>query len=300
MTTSVKIREYFPYSVQVRKAVWERLSLSEVHLDLRRSGKPRIMFFRELAARLSSGGAATLAGNLNLYSLQLTAQRHIVSRYLDKQYPELLPSLLAAAGISYGSSSVEQFAGTFCRLFPGVDFLEDPSLDPIVWIKSDKDRLKLLVTEILILSVAASNRALESFREVIDWNSLLLESSVKDVAEGVEKFLAAALPVAETGLTLAEILRLPLKAAPDSLYEQLKFMQAHWSQLLPAEILPEIMAAFALSEDEGRMFMPHGEHHHSAPVLEFGGSPAAPGTNDYYPEPERFSFDTDWMPNVVL
>jgi len=300
MTRSVNSREYFPYSIQVRKAVWERLSLTEVHRDLRNSGKPRIMFFRELAARISSQGGAALAGDLNLYSLQLTIQRHIVSRYLDKQCPELLAALLDAAGIPAGSSSVEQFTATFCRLFPGTEFIEDPLLDPLIWMKQDNDRLQLLVTEILLLSVAASNRALESFREVIDWNGLLLESSAKDVAPGVERFLASAPPVTEFGLTLPEILRLPLQAAPDSLYEQLRFMKEQWLPLLPEEVLPEIMSAFALSEEEGRLFLPHGEHQQSAPVLEFGGAPSPPGTNDHYPEPEQFSSDTDWMPNVVL
>ncbi len=77
-------------------------------------------------------------------------------------------------------------------------------------------------------------------------------------------------------------------------------MKEQWQQLLPEELLPEILAAFTLSEEEGRMFMPHGDHEHTAPVLEFGGHTAGPGTNDYYPEPERFSSDTDWMPNVVL
>lgn len=300
MTRSMKNREYFPYSIQVRKAVWEKLSLAEVHRDLISSAKPRIMFFREIASRLSARGVAVFAGDLNLYSLQLTVQRRIVSRYLEQQCPEILPNLLAAAGISSGSTSLEKFAGTFCRLFPGKEFIEDPLLDPISWIKADGDRLKLLVTEILLLSVAAGNQALGSFREVIDWNGLLLESSTDEVVEGVEKFLAAAPPVAEFGLTLPEILRLPLKAAPGSLFEQLKFMKEQWQQLLPADLLPEILAAFTLSEEEGRMFMPHGEHEHTAPVLEFGASFHPAGTNDYYPEPERFSADTDWMPNVVL
>ena len=177
MTNPDKKREYFPYSVQVRKAVWDRLSLAEVHSDLQRSAKPRIMFFRELASRLSSKGRAVIAGDLNLYSLQLAVQRHIISRYLDQQCPEILFPLLDAAGIPPSSTSVENLANAFCRLFPGTPFIENPSLDPIGWIKGDEDRLKLLVIEILILSVASSNRALESFREVIDWNPLLLESS---------------------------------------------------------------------------------------------------------------------------
>ncbi len=303
MRDSDNMREYFPYSVQIRKAAWERFSLAEVHNDLRRSAKPRIMFYRELAARLSSGGTAVFAGELNLYALQLTVQRHLVSLYLEKQCPEIFPALLAVAGISPGSAPLEKLAVAFCRLFPGTPFIDDPGLDPVWWIKSgdsELERAKMLVTEILILSVAASNRALESFREVIDWNGLLLESSSKEVADSVEKFLDAAPPLTALGLTLPEILRMPQKAAPNSLYEQLKFMTDRWQSALPAEILPEILGAFTLAEEEGRMFAHHGEFTASAPVLQFGAPAADPGTNDYYPEPESFSADTDWMPNVVL
>ncbi len=302
MTCSQTITAYFPYSVQIRKAVWERFSLAETHRDIRSSKKPKIIFYRELSARLAAEGRPALAGDLNLYALLLTIQRHIVSRYLDKQCPEILPALLQAAGIRPGSAGIKKLAGTFCHLFPGEPFIDNPGLDPAEWLAGGDeaaDRLQMLVTEILILSVAASNRAVDSFRELIDWQEFVASGATKQTVARMEKLLAAAAPVALLGLSLPEILRLPQKAAPGSLYDQLRFMQEHWQQLLPTDILPEIMGAFALTEEEGRRFMPRGEPG-GAPVLEFGTGPAAPGTNDYYPEPERFSTDTDWMPNVVL
>ena len=262
MTTSETSKAYFPYSVQIRKAVWERLSLADVHSDIRSAKKPKIFFYRELAARLTSEGRPVLSGELNLYSLQLTIQRHIVNSYLDRQCPEVLPALLQATGLLSGSAGIGILADTFCRLFPGEPFIEDPLLDPTAWMEDSEDpadRLKTLVAEILILAVAASNRAVDSFREVIDWQEFVVSSSAAQAVDAMEKLLAAAPPVDPLGLSLPEILRLPLKAAPASLYEQLKFMQEHWQQLLPEDFLPEIMGAFALSEEEGRMFMPHGE-----------------------------------------
>lgn len=302
MTNNHTTREYFPYSVQIRKTVWERLSLATTHRDIRKANKPKIVFYRELAARLAAEGKPVLTSELNLYALQLTIQRHIVSHYLEKQCPEILPALLQAAGILPGSAGIEKLAGTFCRLFPGEPLIDNPLLDPAEWLSSGEDaadRLTMLVSEILILSVAASNQAVDSFRDVIDWQDFVASGSTAQTVDALEKYLAATPAVALYGLSLPEILRQPQKAAPGSLYEQLRFMKEHWQLLLPAEMLPEIMGAFALIEEEGRLFMPHGEPG-SAPVLEFGGGPGGPGTNDYYPEPERFSADTDWMPNVVL
>lgn len=297
-------QNYFPYAVQIRRKAWQRLALGELHRDVRDSGKPRIMFFRGLAARLAADGRPVSAGELNLYAVQLTIQRHIIATYLEQQCPEILPLLLAESGISPGSSGLVRLTAAFCRLFPGEPFLDQPDLDPAVWIsdaESSTDRVRLLVGEILLLAVAADNRALEDFREILDWKELLLASDCADVTEGLESVLSAAPPVAGLGSPLPQILRQPLKAAPDSLADQLRYMKEQWGAVIPGELLPEMLAAFAVMDEEGRIFAPRGEPG-GAPVLEFGGvaGPGTGATNDYYPEPEQFSPDTHWMPNVVL
>ena len=302
MTMSHRLSPYFPYAVQIRHKAWQRLSLSELHADIRATGKPRIMFFRGLAARLGAEGHQVTAGELNLYALQLTIQRHLVADYLGRQCPDMLPTLLGEVGMTPGSTGLAGLGASFCRLFPGGPFLDHPELDPAVWLGAGDDaaeRARLLAGEILLLSVAAENRALDGFRDLLDWKELLLTSDCADVADCLERGLAAAPAVAGLGFTLPEILRLPLKAAPTSLYEQLRYMKERWGTAIPDELVPDMLAAFAVMEEEGRLFAPRGEPG-GAPVLEFGTSGGGGGTNDYYPEPEQFSADTHWMPNVVL
>jgi glycosidase len=294
--------EYFPYSLQIRREFWEKLSLGKFHAELASSGKPKILFYRELAAKLNQSGETVLSGELNLYSLQLRIQRHIVLEYLEKQCPELVPPILEQSGVPVGSMGLSSLTGSFCSCYPGTPFIEDPRLSPSVWLKESDDfsgRLNTVIGEILLLSAAASNRALDSFRKLIDWKELILSSSCGEFAAVMEKKLSAAPPVASFGLSLPELLRLPQKVAPSSLFEQLKFMKEHWQAMIPAELLPEMDIAFAIMEEEGRLFGGHGEPG-PAPVLEFGSFPGVFGANDHYPEPERFSPDTDWMPNVVL
>ncbi|NJD90860.1 MAG: alpha-amylase [Geobacter sp.] len=300
--TTAETASYFPYSLQIRRSVWERLSLAIPHRDIRQLGKPKSTFYRELAARLTAEGKTVTAGELNLYGLQLKVQRHLVGRYLDTQCPELLPSLLQAAGIPPSSAGTRELAANFCRLFPGEPFLNNPFLEPAEWLTADvaPGREALLATEMLLLSVAATNSALNSFREVIDWSEFAAAAASRRAVDGLEQFLAAAPPVESVGMTLPEMLRLPQRVAPGSLLDQLKFIKQQWGGLVPEEFIPELLTAVALIEEEGRMFLPAGEPA-GAPVLEFDGPPpdAAAGS-DWYPEPERFSADTDWMPNVVL
>ena len=301
MSDSYKQIEYFPYAVPIRRRAWERLSLAGLHADIRGGGKPRIIFFRTLAGRLVAEGGRATAGELNLYALQLTIQRRIIATYLERQCPELLPRLLAEAGIAPGSSGLAALATPFCRLFPGGPFLDEPGLDPAAWVgdpENSAGRARLLAAEILLLAVAAENRAIDGFRDLLDWKELLLASDWFDAADSLERVLAEAPAVEGLGFRLPEILRFPLRAAPYSLYEQLRYMKEHWGVAIPEELLPEMLAAFAVMEEEGRVLAPRGEPG-GAPVLEFGRGPA-PAADDHYPEPEMFSADTHWMPNVVL
>ncbi len=295
------VTDYFPYSVQIRSTLWVELSLAELHLDIKRSNKPRIIFFRELAARLSGKGIIVTAGELNLYALSLTIQRVLIKEYLVKESTQGLSILLADAGIAPGSPALKTYASSFSRLFPGGEFLDDPKLDPVAWLgdKPPVDRLQMLVAEMLLLSLAVENHALDGFRDLLDPAELFQAGGGESVASGIESSLTNSPSVTLTGLPLPDFLRLPLKASPGSLYGQLEYMKTNWQKLLPEELLPEISAAFAVMKEEWGLFSPQGEPG-PAPVLEFGSPGQLPGADDYYAEPECFSDDTDWMPNVVL
>ena len=142
MTITASRGEYFPYSLQVRREFWEKFSLGKLHKDIASSGKPRIIFYRELASKLNQGGEAVLSGELNLYSIQLKIQRHIVRDYLEKQCPDLLPSLLDLSGVPIASHGLSSLVNSFCRIFPGTPFINDPQLEPDVWLAGPEDSLE--------------------------------------------------------------------------------------------------------------------------------------------------------------
>jgi glycosidase len=291
---------YFPYSIQIRQTLWKELSLAELHRDIKSSSKPRIIFYRELSARLSGRGGSVTAGELNLYALSLRIQRFLIREYLDKESTPVASQLLADAGIPPGSPELAAFVRSFCRVFPGGPFLDHPELDPSAWLEAEPTagRHQTLVAEMLLLNLAVENRALDGFRELLDPAELFLSGDSGVIVAGIVRSLVKSPPLTPTGMTLPDFLRLPLKAYPASLYGQLEYMKTNWQRLLPEELLPEIFGAFAVMKEEWGLFAPQGEPGPS-PVLEFGRS-TGPATNDYYPEPERFSADTDWMPNVVL
>ncbi|MCL2761374.1 MAG: alpha-amylase family glycosyl hydrolase, partial [Desulfuromonadales bacterium] len=161
--------------------------------------------------------------------------------------------------------------------------------------KSGFERKSDILSEMILLFLAGENAALESFRNIFATPFFSKNSDIVPKLDNLEKELLKAPIVEMFDLPLIELLRLPAKMAPDSIYGQLKYIKDNWKEILPGEIVIDMIHALSVSEMEHQGFGGHGGPGASS-VLEFNGS----GVNDFYPEKEQFSYDKEWMPNVVL
>ncbi|HEX8960722.1 MAG TPA: alpha-amylase family glycosyl hydrolase, partial [Geobacteraceae bacterium] len=142
------------------------------------------------------------------------------------------------------------------------------------------------------LYLARENRALDPFRELVDHIELAPDVSCGRVAAAIDRALTAFSPFAPFGMTLPQLLRAPFRAAPDSLPGQMAYIRDNWREILPAELLDELLTSLDIAAEEERVW--------------FGG-PGRPQVLEFlrrgpgdYPEFERFSPDADWMANVVM
>ena len=303
MNTTDKEPRYFPFDIQIRGELWALLELGVAAREVEGRGMPRIMFFRQLAERLSHySGEPVQAGVLNLYALYLKALRHVVDLFTEKRNPGMLEDALTAAGYPCTSAELARLLEGFGDCFPCDDLLSGAVPDPAIWVAGDgpdHGRKKLGVKEMLLLRAVGENPALVSFRTVLDDTELASRSDYRPAVAALERELAKAGPVAPFGLSLPELLRAPAKAAPHSLERQMEYIRSHWADILPPELMAELTAAFAVLAEEGRMFAPRGEPG-GANVMEFlKGGRLGKGGYDY-PDYERFSPDADWMANVVM
>ena len=172
------------------------------------------------------------------------------------------------------------------------------------------DRKRAVLRELLLLRLAADNRAIDNFRDLVDDSELAAANPLyPTLVKGLTATLADGPVLTGLNLTLTEALWAPIKASPDSLSGQLDFIRSSWHTLLPAEVLEEVSVAFDILLEEERE-RGWGGPPGPPPVLEFGPRPApgfsaaADGSSVFggydYPEYERFSADADWMSNVVL
>uniref|UniRef100_UPI00262B9772 alpha-amylase family glycosyl hydrolase n=1 Tax=Geobacter sp. TaxID=46610 RepID=UPI00262B9772 len=239
------------------------------------------------------------AGQLNLYIIMLRALRHMVDLYADARHPALLTDSISASGYAYEAGELGDTIARFVEFFPPGAVL-DGAATPAEFLAgdtADRRRRQRVVKELLLLRVAADNRALDPFRLLFDDRELERRSPYRRVMANLELQIGNAPADQVFGLTLPELLRAPLKASPDSLAGQLAYIRSRWAPFLPPEILAEVTTAFDIVAEETR---PRWEGAGPPQVLEFAPRGGFPAPDDHYPEPERFSPDVDWMPNVVL
>ena len=309
MSTLTRFETYFPYEIQIAAQVWQGLKPEFETLRRHAPKLPRMMVYRTIAAHLNkrpeAEGRWVPAGHLNLYALMFKIFRYLTDSYLDDQHPGLLERSLAAAEFPYSSLGFTDVAGTFCACFPNAGMMAGIET-PEGYLAGDdigNVRKKTLAKEFILLTLAAENKAIDDFRVLVDDAPLAVAAPYCSLMTALDQQLAAAPPYASLALPLLELLRAPLRACPDSLTGQMEFIKSHWAALLPPDLLSEILTAFDIVTEEQREYWgPTGPPE----VLEFGlgaggkGGRLGAGADDYYPEPEAFSQDADWMSNVVL
>jgi glycosidase len=144
-----------------------------------------------------------------------------------------------------------------------------------------------------LLFLAGENPALDPFREILDDSELKAVSAYGEIASAIDQSFAAGPPLPPFTVSLGELLRAPFKASPRSLAGQMEYIRKKWGELLPQELLNDLLIALDIVREEGRQFQ---------------GGPGRPRVIEFlrgrlgyeYPEYERFSHDADWMGNVVM
>ncbi len=310
MSVRSRSESYFPYEIQIAHDVWRELKPEFETLRSHAPKLPTMMVYRTVAAHLNkrpeAQGRWVPAGDLNLYGLMSKIFRYLADSYLDEQHPGLLERSLKTAEFPYSSPRFSSVATSFCALFPNGAMVAGIG-SPAEYLEGDNagnSRKIGVVKELLLLTLAAENKAINNFRPLVDDTLLAAAAPYRPLVTSLDMQLAAAPPFASLGLPLMELLRAPLRACPDSLAGQMDFIKSNWSALLPSDLLSEILTAFDIVTEEQREYWgPTGP----PPVLEFGVGVGGTGgisgfaaADDVYPEPEAFSQDADWMSNVVL
>lgn len=263
------MRPYFPLSLQTSAAACQRLHLSPQMLAPPK-GRERFAL-RQVATALQESFpvAATSGAQVNLLAQLTRALRLVAQRYL--------------AGMTTPPPPVSQkftkTAAAFARLYPPKRAEVKKVIEPLE-----------VAVELFVLAAQSQNRAARPFLPLFDPSDLDAEAPWRQTVQEIDRSSLVLTDKRAGGRkSLLQLLLAPLLAAPDSLAGQLRYVRAHWADLLPADFLDEITLAFALVAEEETV---RGDGPGPSVVPTF--------TRHATEEVERFSQDSDWMPHVVL
>jgi glycosidase len=317
MTGHSSTPPYFLHIIPISFQQWRSLGLGAFSLTISERRLPPIIFYRQLALSLNKAhapGAPTVyASHLNLFAALQTVFRYVIDVLAEDEVPGVLEQALRRGGYDPAGAEVGQAMVRFVELFPPAEVISG-NLTAAEWLTRENEggkRRHIVLREMLLLHYDAANPAVESFRDILDDQDLARTSRYRAITSGISAALTDGPVLAVLGCSLGEALEAPIKGAPVSLADQIRFLHDKWQPFLPPELFEELESAFDYLLEEERERGWGGGEPGPPPVLEFKrkrkhGGGIGPGRGDSvfegfdYPEYEHFSPDAGWMSNVVL
>ncbi|MBF6605294.1 MAG: alpha-amylase [Chloroflexi bacterium] len=247
---------------------------------------------RDVAHRfaLARPGARVVAGDVLALGLLDEVHRVVVERYLDEIDPTAFASAVRDVRAEIGDPPTDATLAAHRATFPPP---EDPD--------------EAAIRELLLTWLVASNPALGNLRVLVDDRPLTRAPGARygDVVAALTRHFATAAPIGPEGEDLVSLLRAPAGAAPHSLAGQLAYIRDRWAALLGGGrgrgLLDRLIVGLGVIAEEaaglGRQWATPGPGG-GLGALHLGLDRDGGLAPD--PEPERFSNDVAWMPELVL
>jgi len=233
------------------------------------------------------------ASELRAFDLIDEIMHYVVESHCSKTNPEFLSGICAQLSEKIGEDDLHGLLVTFASQFPPPEVFADGET-PEAYLRNGTDGVPnqhLTVEELLLLWVENQNKAGENLRELVDSGALAADTEYDQAVLLLQDFLKTEKPSCELYESMIDMILAPFREHPDSLFEQLKFMEEEWG----VDVGPfrsRLLGCLDFLQEEQK--------------LRFDPSVFGPGPTQVFDyssaddEPERFSDDRDWMPRVVL
>ncbi|MHC4780359.1 MAG: alpha-amylase family glycosyl hydrolase, partial [Planctomycetota bacterium] len=226
---------------------------------------------------------------LNALGLLHAVFHRVIGLYRQTIRPGVLQDIRSALVEELGEDSLDRLLAAFLEAFPSASIYrgEASTIKHLSGRTGGLDNGLLLVEELLVLWVMNRNPALAPYAELLDESELAKSGDYARAVVTIRKLFERLPSFGPEEVSLVEMLMGPARAVPDSLAGQLEHVRGKWGYLL-GEFLSLLLRAADLFREETKWGSPRAG---AAAVMDYGSLEE---------EPERFSPDRDWMPNVVI
>ncbi|MDI6739973.1 MAG: alpha-amylase family glycosyl hydrolase [Candidatus Edwardsbacteria bacterium] len=247
---------------------------------------------------------AVRAGQLQAMGLVDELLHYVVAQYRGRKNPKVFAAALAYLKDTLTEEALDDCLLEFVKTFPPLA-VHQKKLTPEEYLNGSTgaaSHREIALEELLLLHLANANPGFEPFLELFDDLELDRTTKYRQLIAGLDEFFKTQPVFGPLGQSLIAMLRMPALASPRSLVDQLNFIKERWLSFLPGDLLEKLFQRLLVAldivreEEKMRGFGP-GE----TPVLDFSRAfefRRQPGRPHY--EPEQFTPDHIWMPEVVL
>ena len=238
------------------------------------------------------GADAAPARASDIFALSLLGEvmHHLIRRYRGQVDPDLFQRALAVLRTHLGEDALETTLLAYVNHFPP-PAVQQGDMTPEQWLAGWSHGLshrEAVLEYLILLWIANQNPAASPYRDLFDDAPLAQSTAYLPALQALRGFFDQQPGFAATGQSLIDLLLEPIRAAPDSLEGQLRYIRDHWRAWLGDLALKILLGLdFIVEETRDRTFGPPG--------------PTPPPDLSWLEEePENYTPDTDWMPRVVL
>jgi len=227
----------------------------------------------------------------------------IMTKAIAARQPNFLDNVYRALVELLSTEQSEQYLNRFITSFP-TQKIYARAESPAEWLKQQKNKTVVLEESFLVW-LNNQNPALEPFSDLLTDETLTKESAYQKLIMTMRSSMQAMGPVGPDDLDLVELLFMPIKHAPKSILEQLRYIRLNWGELLDESPFWEFLSgAINFIEDEDKYLFFEQIAHEKALRNDGYEFEKAAHVHDYSFDdanaPANYSVDSSWMPEVVM
>lgn len=240
------------------------------------------------------------AGQLNAMGLIDEILHYVSLLYRRNKVSDFMKNLLEELNKEFKKEEIDSLLLDFINEFPPVEvytqkctaqeYLERNAFD--VGTEKNRPNREQTLEELILLHLANENPAFKPFYLLFDDSNLAKNKIYNKTWAAIQKFAKTQPDFGPFNHDLISLLREPQIFSPESLRGQLEYIEKYWNEFLGEWLKRILQGLDTISEEEKSAW--HG----------FGGGDLPDmvpySFENLMNEYERFSADSDWMPNVIL
>ncbi len=256
---------------------------------------------RRLKQRYGDKAKLLLPAQFHGMKLLHAAAHLIMNRLVVQRDSGFLSHVEHSAQKELRKTGFSDYLEKFISHFPPSDVFNGKQTGREYLVSASNRRTTL--EESLFVWLQNQNPALDQFSFLLSDDILRNEPSYRKVVQAFLHSLKEMGPVGPGNIDPAELLTRPMRHAPNSLLEQLRYIRIHWGELLEGTPLLEMLdnsISLIQDEDVWLFFEKTGQENREKHGGFFEKEAHAPSFSDLEDEPENYSVDSSWMPEVVM